>query len=427
MKAVYELKENSQAELLVTVDGQQWSNALDKAFKKLAATVELKGFRKGKAPQSMVKKVLSNKQVEYEAIDLVYREALDYGLNEYKDVVLEDSPILDVESVSQNEAVLKFILTVRPEVKLGDYKSVEYKEKEVVITDEKINEEIDSMRNNHSEEVLKEEGTVEDGNIAVIDFEGFIDGVAFEGGKGSEYPLEIGSHSFIEGFEEQLIGMATDEEKDINVTFPENYSAELAGKPATFHVKIDGIKVKEVPELNDEFVESLEMEEEDVHTVEQLKDYVKNKLEKTAKIKVEKEAEDIYIRKLIEVCPVEVPQVMIDRRLNDIYQENSYAMEQNGINMETFLQITGQSEQDYKERLKPQAEEKVKLELVLEAIGKDMKIEVTDEEVENEYLKVAEAYGMEVDQVKKIAHSSYISSELFIMKTLETLKKTKAD
>ena len=330
MKAVYEVKENSTAELVVTVDGEQWSKALDKAFKKIAATVELKGFRKGKAPESMVKKVVSDKQVEYEAVDLVAQEALTYGLDENKEVVLEDRPQLDVESTSQSEAVLKFILTVKPEVKLGDYKSVEYKVEKEEITEEKVNEQIETLRNQHSEEILKEEGTIENGNIAVIDFEGFVDGVAFDGGKGTEYPLEIGSHSFIEGFEEQLIGMATDEEKDINVTFPENYAAELAGKPATFHVKVDGIKVKQLPELNDEFVAELEMGEE-VKTVEDLKNHVKEDLQKNADAKAEREAEDAYLTKLIEVCPVEVPEVMINRKVEDLYEEQSYSMTQNGI------------------------------------------------------------------------------------------------
>ncbi len=382
MKAVYEVKENSTAELVVTVDGEQWSKALDKAFKKIAATVELKGFRKGKAPESMVKKVVSDKQVEYEAVDLVAQEALTYGLDENKEVVLEDRPQLDVESTSQSEAVLKFILTVKPEVKLGDYKSVEYKVEKEEITEEKVNEQIETLRNQHSEEILKEEGTIENGNIAVIDFEGFVDGVAFDGGKGTEYPLEIGSHSFIEGFEEQLIGMATDEEKDINVTFPENYAAELAGKPATFHVKVDGIKVKQLPELNDEFVAELEMGEE-VKTVEDLKNHVKEDLQKNADAKAEREAEDAYLTKLIEVCPVEVPEVMINRKVEDLYEEQSYSMTQNGISMDTFLQITGQKVEDYKERIKPQAEERIKVELILEAIGKDMKIEVTDEDIEN--------------------------------------------
>ena len=377
MKAVYEVKENSTAELVVTVDGEQWSKALDKAFKKIAATVELKGFRKGKAPESMVKKVVSDKQVEYEAVDLVAQEALTYGLDENKEIVLEDRPQLDVESTSQSEAVLKFILTVKPEVKLGDYKSVEYKVEKEEITEEKVNEQIETLRNQHSEEILKEEGTIENGNIAVIDFEGFVDGVAFDGGKGTEYPLEIGSHSFIEGFEEQLIGMATDEEKDINVTFPENYAAELAGKPATFHVKVDGIKVKQLPELNDEFVAELEMGEE-VKTVEDLKNHVKEDLQKNADAKAEREAEDAYLTKLIEVCPVEVPEVMINRKVEDLYEEQSYSMTQNGISMDTFLQITGQKVEDYKERIKPQAEERIKVELILEAIGKDMKIEVTD-------------------------------------------------
>lgn len=426
MKAVYEVKENSTAELVVTVDGEQWSKALDKAFKKIAATVELKGFRKGKAPESMVKKVVSDKQVEYEAVDLVAQEALTYGLDENKEVVLEDRPQLDVESTSQSEAVLKFILTVKPEVKLGDYKSVEYKVEKEEITEEKVNEQIETLRNQHSEEILKEEGTIENGNIAVIDFEGFVDGVAFDGGKGTEYPLEIGSHSFIEGFEEQLIGMATDEEKDINVTFPENYAAELAGKPATFHVKVDGIKVKQLPELNDEFVAELEMGEE-VKTVEDLKNHVKEDLQKNADAKAEREAEDAYLTKLIEVCPVEVPEVMINRKVEDLYEEQSYSMTQNGITMDTFLQITGQKVEDYKERIKPQAEERIKVELILEAIGKDMKIEVTDEDIENEYAKVAESYGMEVDKVKQLVNKEYLSEGLVINKTLEALKNPKAE
>ncbi len=426
MKAVYEVKENSTAELVVTVDGEQWSKALDKAFKKIAATVELKGFRKGKAPESMVKKVVSDKQVEYEAVDLVAQEALTYGLDENKEVVLEDRPQLDVESTSQSEAVLKFILTVKPEVKLGDYKSVEYKVEKEEITEEKVNEQVETLRNQHSEEILKEEGTIENGNIAVIDFEGFVDGVAFDGGKGTEYPLEIGSHSFIEGFEEQLIGMATDEEKDINVTFPENYAAELAGKPATFHVKVDGIKVKQLPELNDEFVAELEMGEE-VKTVEDLKNHVKEDLQKNADAKAEREAEDAYLTKLIEVCPVEVPEVMINRKVEDLYEEQSYSMTQNGISMDTFLQITGQKVEDYKERIKPQAEERIKVELILEAIGKDMKIEVTDEDIENEYSKVAESYGMEVDKVKQLVNKEYLSEGLVINKTLEALKNPKAE
>ncbi len=426
MKAVYEVKENSTAELVVTVDGEQWSKALDKAFKKIAATVELKGFRKGKAPESMVKKVVSDKQVEYEAVDLVAQEALTYGLDENKEVVLEDRPQLDVESTSQSEAVLKFILTVKPEVKLGDYKSVEYKVEKEEITEEKVNEQIETLRNQHSEEILKEEGTIENGNIAVIDFEGFVDGVAFDGGKGTEYPLEIGSHSFIEGFEEQLIGMATDEEKDIDVTFPENYAAELAGKPATFHVKVDGIKVKQLPELNDEFVAELEMGEE-VKTVEDLKNHVKEDLQKNADAKAEREAEDAYLTKLIEVCPVEVPEVMINRKVEDLYEEQSYSMTQNGISMDTFLQITGQKVEDYKERIKPQAEERIKVELILEAIGKDMKIEVTDEDIENEYSKVAESYGMEVDKVKQLVNKEYLSEGLVINKTLEALKNPKAE
>ncbi|MDO4378276.1 MAG: trigger factor [Erysipelotrichia bacterium] len=425
MKAVYEVKENSTAELTVTVDGEKWSNALAKAYKKLAANVEIKGFRKGKAPEVRIRQVLGQ-QIQYEAVDLIAQEALTYGLEENKDVVLEDRPTLEVLSVDENSTVLKFVLTIKPEVKLGDYQNVYYNVEHKEVEDEEIEKHIEQLRQQHAEEVLKEDGEVEQGNIAVIDFEGFLDGVAFEGGKGTEYPLEIGSHSFIEGFEEQLIGMKTGEEKDIEVTFPENYTAELAGKKATFHVKVDGIKEKHLPEVNDEFVADLEMGEE-VKTVEDLKKNLKENLQKEADSQADRKAEDEFLDKLCEVCTVEVPEVMIKRKNDELFEEQSYSLLQNGISMDSFLKMMGQTAEEYKERLKPQSEQRVKIKLILEAIGKDMKIEVTDEEVEAEYESVAKMYQMDVERVKQLIGKEDIVDTVLVDKTFDTIKNRKAE
>lgn len=425
MKAVYEVKENSLAELTVTVDGEKWNDALAKAYKKLAANVEIKGFRKGKAPEFRIRQVLGQ-QIQYEAVDLVAQDALTYGLDENKDVVLEDRPMLDIISVDDNAAVLKFVLTIKPEVKLGDYQNVYYNVEHKEVEESDVEKQIEQLRQQNAEEVLKEEGTVEDGNIAVIDFEGFVDGVAFEGGKGTEYPLEIGSHSFIEGFEEQLVGMKTNEEKDIEVTFPENYVAELAGKKATFHVKVDGIKEKHLPELNDEFVAELAMGEE-VKTVEDLKKNLKDKLQKDADAQADRKAEDEFLDKLCEVCTVDIPEVMIKRKNDELFEEQSYSLLQNGINMDSFLKMMGQTAEEYKERLKPQSEQRVKIKLILEAIGKDMKIEVTDEEIEDEYNSVAKMYQMDVEKVKQLIGKEDIVDTVLVDKTFDTIKNRKAE
>lgn len=425
MKAVYEVKENSLAELTVTVDGEKWNDALAKAYKKLAANVEIKGFRKGKAPEFRIRQVLGQ-QIQYEAVDLVAQDALNYGLDENKDVVLEDRPMLDIISVDDNAAVLKFVLTIKPEVKLGDYQNVYYTVEHKEVEESDVEKQIEQLRQQNSEEVLKEEGTVEDGNIAVIDFEGFVDGVAFEGGKGTEYPLEIGSHSFIEGFEEQLVGMKTNEEKDIEVTFPENYVADLAGKKAIFHVKVDGIKEKHLPELNDEFVVDLAMGEE-VKTVEDLKKNLKEKLQKDADAQANKKAEDEFLDKLCEVCTVDIPEVMVNRKNDELFEEQSYSLLQNGINMDSFLKMIGQTAEEYKERLKPQSEQRVKIRLILEAIGKDMKIEVTDEEVEDEYNSVAKMYQMDVEKVKQLIGKEDIVETVLVDKTFDTIKNRKAE
>ena len=424
MKSSYELKENSTAELLVTVDGQLWSDALAKAYRKLASTVELKGFRKGKAPENRVRALLG-KQIHYEAVELVAQKALEFGLEENKGIELEDRPSLDVVSVDDESAVLKFELVVKPTVTLGDYKSVKYQLTKHEVTEEEVDKQISLLQNQHAEEVVKEEGTVQQGNIAVIDFEGFVDGVAFEGGKATEYPLEIGSHSFIEGFEDQIVGMAIDEEKDINVTFPENYTPELAGKAAVFHVKVDGIKEKQLPEVNEELIAELKMGD-DVKTVEDLRNKLKADLQREADKKAETEADDNFLDALCDVCSVEIPQVMIDRKNDETFQQQSYSISANGFDMKSYLQMMGTTESEYKSRLSSQSEKTIKIRLILEAIGKDMALEITEEELEAEYKSIADMYKMDVEKVKQVLSDDMVKEDVLVEKTVAKLKGTDA-
>ena len=424
MKSSYELKENSIAELLVTVDGQPWSDALAKAYRKLASTVELKGFRKGKAPENRVRALLG-KQIHYEAVELVAQKALEFGLEENKGIELEDRPSLDVVSVDDESAVLKFELVVKPTVTLGDYKSVKYQLTKHEVTEEEVDKQISLLQNQHAEEVVKEEGTVQQGNIAVIDFEGFVDGVAFEGGKATEYPLEIGSHSFIEGFEDQIVGMAIDEEKDINVTFPENYTPELAGKAAVFHVKVDGIKEKQLPEVNEELIAELKMGD-DVKTVEDLRNKLKADLQREADKKAETEADDNFLDALCDVCSVEIPQVMIDRKNDETFQQQSYSISANGFDMKSYLQMMGTTESEYKSRLSSQSEKTIKIRLILEAIGKDMALEITEEELEAEYKSIADMYKMDVEKVKQVLSDDMVKEDVLVEKTVAKLKGTDA-
>ena len=424
MKSSYELKENSTAELLVTVDGQPWSDALAKAYRKLASTVELKGFRKGKAPENRVRALLG-KQIHYEAVELVAQKALEFGLEENKGIELEDRPSLDVVSVDDESAVLKFELVVKPTVTLGDYKSVKYQLTKHEVTEEEVDKQISLLQNQHAEEVVKEEGTGRHGDIAVIDFEGFVDGLAFEGGKATEYPLEIGSHAFIEGFEDQIVGMAIDEEKDINVTFPENYTPELAGKAAVFHVKVDGIKEKQLPEVNEELIAELKMGD-DVKTVEDLRNKLKADLQREADKKAETEADDNFLDALCDVCSVEIPQVMIDRKNDETFQQQSYSISANGFDMKSYLQMMGTTESEYKSRLSSQSEKTIKIRLILEAIGKDMALEITEEELEAEYKSIADMYKMDVEKVKQVLSDDMVKEDVLVEKTVAKLKGTDA-
>ena len=427
MKALYETKENSTAELKVTVDGEKWTAANEKAFKKIASKVQIKGFRAGKAPLDLVRKQLDQREIWMEAIDQVAQEALEYGLEQYPKIRLVDRPTLDVQDINATEATLLFGLTVYPEVKLGDYKAVKYEEEKVSVLKKDVDKEIENLRQHNAEEVLKEDDSaVENGNIAVIDFEGFVDGVAFDGGKGTEYPLEIGSGSFIPGFEEQIIGMKAEEEKDITVTFPENYGAkELAGKEAVFHVKVDGIKEKVLPELTDEFVVEAKVDE-NVKTVDELQKYLKEQMTAQRKAEAEENATNKLLDQLSEISSVEIPQVMINNEVEDTFNTYVSRIKQQGLTLDMYYRIMGTDEKGFKEQLVPEAEKKVRIRMILEAIADDMGIAPTEQDVEDEYKAMAEEYQMEVEKIRELVPASYLRDDLKMRMALDSFKSAKA-
>lgn len=421
MSSTWQLNEKSKGELKATVNGEIWTKAQDKAFKKLAQKVNLPGFRKGQAPLNMVKKHVGKQNILMEAIDEVAGEALMNGVKEHE-LQMIARPELGVEKIDENEVVLTFAITVKPEVTLGEYKNLDVKKDKVKVTAKEVEEEAAKLQEKFAELVVKEEGeAVENGDTAVIDFEGFKDDVPFEGGKGESYPLVIGSGSFIPGFEEQLVGMKANETKDINVTFPAEYqAAELAGQPVVFKVTVHEIKKKELPALDDELVKQAEIK--DVETLEAYKEYLKKQLTEAKTNQAEEKYTNDILTKICENSKVEIPQIMIDDETDRLVNDFAQRLQSQGFSLDQFKQITGQSQEAIRAELGKDAEQKVNVRLVLEAIAAKEGIEVSDEEVEAEYTKLAENYHMEVEKIKELLDHNAIAYDLEIRKAMDLVK-----
>ena len=417
----YKKVENAKAELTVTLDGEKWKNAIDSAFNKLARKVEVKGFRKGQAPKHLVEKYISHNETLLDAAEALAQKALEDGIDEHE-ITLIDRPELKVDELSDDKCVLTFICPVLPDVKLGDYKKIKYKEEEAKVDENEINDQIVTLLNQKADLELKEDGEVEDGDTVVIDFEGFKDGEPFEGGKADNYDLVIGSNSFIPGFESQLIGMKSEETKDIDVKFPDDYHAEeMKGQPATFKVTVHEIKKKVLPELNDEFVEELKYE--NVKTVEDLKNYTKENLLKRKSDDAKRKAEDDLLDKLAEMTEVEIPDALLKSETDNIVSNYEQNMMQQGFSLADFLKMTGQKMEDFRDSLKENAIKRIKVNLALDEISKKEKVEVIEDDINEEYKKMSEMYGMDVEDVKKYIPADNIKSDLKSQKTLELLKK----
>ena len=411
-----------EKEVIIKVEGQEWQEALDKAFKKANKTAKIDGFRPGHAPKEVFLKKYGKESLYFDAADLCLQDAYVKVLEENKDLEIVAEPQVDLKKVDENGVEFAFIFILKPEVKLGKYTELGVKKTEVKVTKKEIEETIEEMRHRYAENILKD-GAIENGNIAIIDFEGFKDGVAFEGGKGENYSLEIGSGTFIPGFEEQLIGLKAGEETDVNVTFPEEYhSEELKGQAVTFKVKVHEVKEVSVPELNDDFFEDLGME--GVNSKEALEAEIKENL----KARKEAENENEYIDKLLEAAAknveVEIPEEMVDeevRRMLRQYEEN---LKMQGLTLQQFYQFTNSNEQALKDQMHEEAHKRVLYRLMLEEIVKLEKLEVADEEASKEADMLAEKYHMsKEDLLSNFGGIDMIKYDMEMRKAMDVLKK----
>lgn len=423
MSSNWKLKEKSTGVLKVTVEGETWSAAQDKAFKKIAAKLSLPGFRTGKVPTAIAKKHVSTQEILFEAIDEVATGALVEGIQE-NNIEMIARPALDVEAIDEKAVTLVFNIQVKPEVKLGEYTEFGIKKDTTRVLKKDIEEQVSRLQERYAELELKEDGTVENGDTAVIDFEGFKDGVAFDGGKGENYPLGIGSGAFIPGFEEQLVGMKVEETKDIDVTFPENYQeASLAGQPVVFKVTVHEIKTKVLPEFNDELVKMANIE--GVETVKDYEAYIKADLKKRKEEDAENKYTNDCLTRVVDNAEVEIPQVMIDEECDHLMNDFKQRLTQQGFTMEMFASMTGQDEDAVRGQMLIDAENKVKVRLVLEAVAKEENIEINEDAVEKEYQRIADIYKMEIDKIKELISSDSISYDLKLREAIEVVKKNK--
>ncbi|WP_316571826.1 trigger factor [Neobacillus sp. YIM B06451] len=430
MSATWEKLEGNRGVLTVEVGEEKVKEALDFAFKKVVKKVNAPGFRKGKMPRPIFEKMYG--------VEALYQDAIDYLLPEaYSNAIDEtgidpiDRPEIDVEQFEKGFSfIFKATVEVKPEVKLGEYKGIEVEEFDTTVTDEDVNKEIETLQTRHSELVVKEEGTAENGDTVVIDFKGFVDGEAFEGGEAENYSLELGSGSFIPGFEEQLVGVATGESKDVEVSFPEEYhAAELAGKPATFKVTVHEIKAKELPELDDEFAKDVD---DEVETLDELKAKIKERLEHDKNHEKEHHVRDAVVEKAAANAEVEIPEVMVRNETDRMMQDFEQRLQMQGMNLELYFQFSGQDEEALREQMKGDAEQRVRASLVLDAIAEAEKLEVTEEDINAELEKMAGMYNMTVENiVNALGGTEGIKSDLqknkavdFLIENSKTVSKS---
>ena len=420
MSAKWEKQEGNVGVLTVEVPAEEVNGALDKAFKKVVKEINVPGFRKGKMPRQMFEKRFG--------VESLYQDALDFILPDaYANAVEEaginpvDRPEIDIEKLEKNEPlVFTAKVTVKPEVELGEYKGLEVSKEDTNVTDEEIEQQLKESQERMAELTVKEDGQVENGDTAVIDFEGFVDGEAFEGGAGNDYSLEIGSNSFIPGFEEQLVGAKTGEQKDVEVTFPEEYHAEeLAGKSATFKVTVNEVKAKELPELNDEFAKELD---EEVEGLDALRTKMKENLKAEKENASETQMRDQLVQKAAENSTVEIPQAMIDSEIDRMMQDFEQRLSQQGMNKELYFQFSGQDEDALREQMKADAETRVRVSLTLEAIAKAENMEVTSEDIDKELEKMAGQFNMDAEQIKTaLGGTEMLENDIRMQNTVEFL------
>ena len=406
-------------EIEVTVAPEEFTQACKDAYLKRRKSIQLPGFRKGKATQGMIEKLYGEGFFYEDALEIVYPAVVTAAIEEAGLRTVDSPAELDVKTISKSEGVdMTMKVTVYPEVKLGQYKGLEAVQLPTEADDEDVANELTNMLDRNSRLVTVEDRAAEMGDTAEIDFEGFVDGVAFDGGKGENYPLELGSGSFIPGFEEQVAGHKTEEEFDVNVTFPEEYQAEnLAGKDAVFKVKIHEIKTKEVPALDDEFAKDVS----EFDTLDELKADLKKQLSEKKAEEARRDLENQLLEQAIDGMEAEIPEVMFTKRADEMINDYTYRLQAQGIDLQTYLQYMGQDMDAFRATFKDGAEKQVKASLVLEAIVAAEKLEATEDEINAEIDKLAQQYGMEAEQIKKAVPADQIAADVTTKKALDLI------
>ncbi len=412
--------ETNKYELEVSVDAEAFNKAINAVYKKQVKNINIPGFRKGKAPRAVVEKMYG-KEVFYEdAVQQVYPSALSDAITE-ADIRFVATEDIDVTEIGENGFTFKAVIVVYPEITIDGYKGVEIEAVSAEVTEEKINEEIDKARQRASSVATVEDRPAQDGDITVIDFEGFKDGVAFDGGKAENYSLTLGSGNFIPGFEEQIVGHNTDEEFTINVTFPEDYQVDdLAGAPVEFKIKLHEIKTRVLPELDDEFVKDVS---EEASTVEEYKAEISKTLAEDLEKERENDIENKLVDALVEKVEGEIPQAMYDNKVTDMMREFEMRLRSQGLDLATYMQYTGLTEDTFREQYADEAVKRVKIRLALEKIAEVESIEATEEDLENEFKKLAEAYNMEVEKVKSLIPASELKKDVAVGKAMDLVKE----
>ena len=404
-------------ELEVSVDGDTFKDAVTKAYLKQRKNITIPGFRKGKAPRAFIEKYYGEGVFYEDALEAIYPDAVASAIEEAKLEPVDTPYDLEIPEMGNDGVTMKFKVTVKPEVELGEYKGLKATKKSTKVTADEVKAELARMQEQNSTVSDVDDRAVKKNDIVVIDFEGFVDGKAFEGGKAEKYELTIGSNQFIPGFEDQIIGHKIGDEFDVNVKFPEDYQADLASKDAVFKIKLHGIKVKDVPALDDEFAKDVS----EFDTLDELKKDIKKQLEKRKNDDAENELHNTLLEEVAKGIKAEIPEAMIEKTIDDDVNEYSYRLQSQGLKLETYLKYTGMDMKGFREGFKERAETQVRLNLALEKIIEKEKIEVTEEDIEAEYKKYADAYNMDIDTIKKAVSAESLKPELASRKAIDLI------
>ena len=419
MRVQVEKLEKNMAKLTIEVSSEEFENAIAKAYKKNKNKISMPGFRKGKAPRAMIEKMYGKGIFYEDAANSIIPDAYADAAKE-SELEIVAQPEIDVTQIESGKPFI-FTATValKPEVTLGEYKGIEVEKKEVEVTDEEVEAEINKVRESNARMLDIDDRATQDGDTVLIDFDGYVDGKQFEGGKADDYSLVLGSHSFIDNFEEQLVGKNIGDDVEVNVTFPENYQAEeLQGKPAVFKVKIKEIKVKELPELDDDFAQDVS----NFDTIAEYKEDLKKKLTENKEEALKREREEAVIGKIIENAQMDIPEQMVDAQTRQMTQEFAQRLSSQGLSIDQYMQFTGLTPQKMIEELKPQALKRIQSRLVLEAVVAAENIETTEEELDKEIENMASMYQMEVDKLKEVIgeeEKKQIGLDLAVQKAVE--------